>query len=126
MSCSNAAMSNQEVIATKDQLKPGVRVRCNLKYNAFRGKSATVHHWTHNVLWNVLWLVWDSNLVDVREWGSFVEGDFVLVQDQPTINVNSQVVSSSGVAVNNHTCKSCGNNRCNVSEKSCWKCGNLL
>ena len=122
MSCSNVAMSNQEVIATKDQLKPGMRVRANLKHNAFFGKPATIHHWAHNVFgW-----YGDSNLVDVREWGLFEEGDFVLMPNQSTINLNSQVVSSSGVAINNHTCKSCGNNRCNVSEKSCWKCGNLL
>lgn len=26
-------------------------------------------------------------------------------------------------AVNNYTCASCHNDRCNTQEKSCWKCG---
>lgn len=30
------------------------------------------------------------------------------------------------VAVNDHTCKWCNNNRCSKTEKSCWKCGGKL
>lgn len=29
-------------------------------------------------------------------------------------------------AINNHTCPSCGNDRCSKTEKSCWKCGGKL
>lgn len=29
-------------------------------------------------------------------------------------------------AVNNYTCPTCKNNRCNISEKLCWRCGNKL
>lgn len=30
------------------------------------------------------------------------------------------------VAINNHKCGACGNDRCSSNEKSCWKCGNPL
>lgn len=30
------------------------------------------------------------------------------------------------VAVNDHTCPSCKNDRCSKSEKTCWKCGGVL
>jgi hypothetical protein len=39
---------------------------------------------------------------------------------------NGYVPASSAtpaVAVNDHTCTSCGNTSCSKSEKSCWKCG---
>ena len=29
-------------------------------------------------------------------------------------------------AVNDHTCKFCGNTSCSKTEKSCWKCGGLI
>lgn len=29
-------------------------------------------------------------------------------------------------AVNDHTCPSCGNNRCSKAEVKCWKCGGVL
>lgn len=28
--------------------------------------------------------------------------------------------------INNYTCTSCHNDRCNTGEKSCWKCGALI
>lgn len=34
--------------------------------------------------------------------------------------------AASTLAVNDHTCKACGNDRCSKTEKSCWKCGNKL
>lgn len=30
------------------------------------------------------------------------------------------------VAVNDHTCKFCGNTSCSKSEKTCWKCGGVI
>lgn len=30
------------------------------------------------------------------------------------------------VAVNNHTCPHCKNDRCSKTEKSCWRCGGKL
>jgi hypothetical protein len=30
------------------------------------------------------------------------------------------------VAINNHTCPTCGNTACSRSESKCWKCGNPL
>jgi hypothetical protein len=33
---------------------------------------------------------------------------------------------SATVAINNHTCPSCRNDRVSKSEHSCWKCGNKL
>ncbi len=33
---------------------------------------------------------------------------------------------ASNAAINDHTCTSCGNNRCSKTEKSCWKCGSPI
>lgn len=33
---------------------------------------------------------------------------------------------TSSMAINDHTCPTCKNNRCSKTEKSCWKCGNKL
>ena len=120
MYCSSASATAhnyatmQPIPATIDQLKPGVRVRCILKGNYFYSKSATVHRFVNNILY----VVWDLNVQEVREWGLYEE-DFTLIQDQPAI-------TSSNGTINNHICPTCGNNRCNSEEKACWKCGNLL
>lgn len=45
------------------------------------------------------------------------------------IKVNSSTTKINDVSaqtINNHICSTCGNNRCNTSEKSCWKCGGKL
>jgi len=41
----------------------------------------------------------------------------------PTIKA---VVSDPMVAINDHTCKFCGNTACSKSEKTCWKCGGVI
>lgn len=41
--------------------------------------------------------------------------------DKPEITADE-----SNVAVNDHTCVHCGNDRCSKKEKSCWKCGNPI
>lgn len=35
-------------------------------------------------------------------------------------------IMSNGEAINNHTCPTCKNTRCNKQEKSCWRCGSKL
>lgn len=35
-------------------------------------------------------------------------------------------VNANSVAVNDHTCPSCRNDKCSKTEKSCWKCGGDL
>lgn len=46
----------------------------------------------------------------------------------PSPIVNHTPVNQEGEAtvVNNHVCPSCGNNRVNKDERSCWKCGGSL
>jgi len=34
--------------------------------------------------------------------------------------------TTSSTAINNHTCPTCQNDRCNKSEKTCWRCGGKL
>lgn len=34
--------------------------------------------------------------------------------------------SDNTPVINNHTCPTCRNDRCNKNERSCWKCGNEL
>jgi hypothetical protein len=41
------------------------------------------------------------------------------------IVVNGVAVDPT-IAVNDHTCPTCGNNRCSKSEKTCWRCGGVL
>lgn len=38
----------------------------------------------------------------------------------------SSDVGAPTIAINNHTCPSCKNDRCSKSEKTCWKCGGKL
>jgi hypothetical protein len=35
-------------------------------------------------------------------------------------------VHKQTIAMNDHTCPSCGNDKCSKAEKSCWKCGATL
>jgi len=37
-----------------------------------------------------------------------------------------KTITASGVAINDHVCPVCGNNRCSKTEKICWRCGNSL
>lgn len=43
----------------------------------------------------------------------------------PVVEAVSKI-DTLAVAINDHTCKWCGNNRCSKTEKSCWKCGGKL
>lgn len=50
-----------------------------------------------------------------------------MMRNGPTKQVESVLQSAtSGPAVNDHTCPNCGNTACSKSERSCWKCGNVL
>jgi len=40
--------------------------------------------------------------------------------------VKAQKAASNTIAVNDHICPTCGNDRVSKCEKSCWKCGGLL
>lgn len=45
--------------------------------------------------------------------------------DSPGL-ISVPVQSVSGAVINNHTCPTCKNTRCNKTEKSCWRCGSKL
>lgn len=51
---------------------------------------------------------------------------------QTNMNVMSPIQSANNtqapapMVINNHTCVVCGNNKCNKSERSCWKCGSTI
>lgn len=42
------------------------------------------------------------------------------------VRLDQPLLDNPTVAVNNHICPSCKNDRCSKSEKSCWKCGGVL
>jgi hypothetical protein len=46
-------------------------------------------------------------------------------QDNRRINQIDNAIASAK-AINNHTCVSCGNPKCNTNEPSCWKCGHPI
>lgn len=46
--------------------------------------------------------------------------------DKQLSKLDSEDSTKSKEAINNHTCVSCGNDRCNNQEKSCWKCGHPI
>ena len=49
------------------------------------------------------------------------------ITDQDAVDtLNRIIAASSDVAINNHICPTCKNDRVNVCEKTCWKCGNSL
>jgi len=54
------------------------------------------------------------------------KGDWYHTRFELVSAAESSAISSSTVAVNNHTCSTCQNTRCSRSEKSCWLCGNQL
>ena len=44
----------------------------------------------------------------------------------PTGTLPPPMPAIVSVAINDHTCPGCGNNRCSKSERTCWKCGGKL
>ena len=64
---------------------------------------------------------WHVILVGIPDY--YLADRFVRCLNQPAIIT---VPSAGSAAINNHTCPSCGNNRCSTSEKSCWLCGGKL
>lgn len=40
--------------------------------------------------------------------------------------INTRVLANDGVAVNDHVCPTCHNNKCSLTEINCWLCGNPL
>ncbi len=55
----------------------------------------------------------------VRAKGCVHHGAVPIQQQAPSM-------VASNAAINDHTCTSCGNNRCSKTEKSCWKCGSPI
>jgi len=52
--------------------------------------------------------------------------DWDPVQQYPTPVTPEVIVVEVEPAINNYICPTCGNDRCNTKERTCWKCGNPL
>jgi hypothetical protein len=63
---------------------------------------------------------------DPEMWLPTNKVPYEVVGDIVMGSVTSKVKSEPAVAVNDHTCPTCKNNRCSRSEVNCWKCGNKL
>ncbi len=69
--------------------------------------------------------------IECEEWLEYIirnnnvlRDEFEIRQVDATIDTCLNVVTTE--AINDHVCPSCNNDRCSKTEKSCWKCGNLL
>jgi len=60
----------------------------------------------------------------------WLQSRFEVVSDNSTpaisYGLTDAIKLNNSVAINNHICPHCQNNRCSKSERSCWKCGGTL
>lgn len=78
--------------------------------------------------------IWDASngarpSDDTRIGGYLSIGPEGIIPINPTddwVAVDRKLTANQGVAINNHVCPTCKNDRCSKSERSCWKCGNAL
>jgi hypothetical protein len=71
-------------------------------------------------------LMYDFLGLDGHTYKGWFQSRFKQVGGEAVQSTNCSVVSTPGIAVNDHVCGTCGNARCSKAEKSCWRCGNSL
>ena len=61
-------------------------------------------------------------IADCSIWGDWYARRFAPID----ANITQPTTATSSAAINDHICKTCGNDRCSKTEKICWKCGGKL
>lgn len=113
-------ISPSGVLATWDTIKKGQRVQCVYR-GARLADTGKVFHVDRTG--NLFIIHWDDGTIHLSAWTR--PESFMILSDivAPGVPV---ATPPSIVAVNDHVCPSCQNDRCSKNEKTCWRCGGVL
>lgn len=103
--------------ATEETLQVGCRVKCIFQFTASHGKTGEVVQIDNRL--GTFMVKWDDGSTRDPWWSD--PGSFTIITGTPTPTDVATVV-----AINDHVCPTCKNDRCSRSEKNCWKCGGVL